>query len=164
MRKALSKAQINEIFQENNLVNYFSFASAFEEMEKTGHICPVPTEGDAVYELTELGSQTSDSLETVLPASVREKCVQTALRLIAKYNRQACTKAAITTTDAGYIVRCRVLDIGSDLLDLSLFVPDKPQAEAVKKLFLEEPEAVYRGCVSLLTGDFKNFDGFFKGK
>ena len=47
-----------------------------------------------------------------------------------------------------------MLDIGSDLMSLKLFVPDKEQAEQIKERFFEDPARVYKGILELLTDAF----------
>lgn len=54
-------------------------------------------------------------------------------------------------TQDGYVVKLRMLDVGSDLLDLSLLVPDKLQALAIKEAFLQNPQKLYEGVLDLLT-------------
>ena len=60
-------------------------------------------------------------------------------------------KVDITPEGNGFSVKCRVLDGDRSLLEITLWVPDKAQAEAVKKAFFADPLKVYGGVIALLT-------------
>ena len=44
--------------------------------------------------------------------------------------------------------------IGTDLMDLSLFMPTREQALAVKEKFLGDPAGAYMGVLASLAGEF----------
>ena len=138
----LSAYQMNEVFQEYSIVNYFEFSSALSDLHATGHV---------VVSTAELGRKTADTLESSLPRSVRDKAVSGALALLAQERLHRENTASIEQTEDGYLVTCTVSDVGSNLMELKLFVPDKLQAQAVKRHFTEHPQSVYARILSLLT-------------
>ena len=148
----LSAYQMNEVFQEYSIVNYFEFSSALSDLHATGHVVVSTAEdGSEVYTITELGRKTADTLESSLPRSVRDKAVSGALALLAQERLHRENTASIEQTEDGYLVTCTVSDVGSNLMELKLFVPDKLQAQAVKRHFTEHPQSVYARILSLLT-------------
>lgn len=151
----LSMQQINEVFQQDGLVNYFDYAKAVADLKKTGHIHRVNSEGDERFELTELGKNTAQMLERSLPRSIRDKVVKSAMKMVARIKREAENKVEIRKVSDGYIANLRILDIGSDLLEINLFVPDQMQAEIIQKNFLRDPQLLYKGVIALLTGDLR---------
>lgn len=90
---------------------------------------------------------------------MREKAVQAALRLLAREKRARENRVEITPAHTGFTVRCAVLDQGDELLSISLLVPERAQAEAVKRRFLADPVTVYRAAVALMTGDLDAVGG-----
>lgn len=148
----LSAYQMNEIFQEYSIVNYFEFASALADLRESGHIvASAGEEGTEVFTITELGTRTADTLESSLPRAVRDKAVCGALALLAKERLNRENTVDIDRTEDGYLVTCTVSDVGSDLMQLKLFVPDELQAQAVKREFSKRPQSVYARILSLLT-------------
>ena len=148
----LSAYQMNEVFQEYSIVNYFEFASALADLHSTGHVCVSTAEdGSEVYAITELGGKTADTLESSLPRAVRDKAVSGALALLAQERLHRENTVSIEQTEDGYLVTCTVSDVGSNLMELKLFVPDDLQAQAVKRHFSEPPQSVYAQVLSLLT-------------
>lgn len=152
LKDPLSKSQMNEVLTGNGLVNYFQFADALEELVQDGHIKVIEEmrpEGE-FYRLLPKGKMTALEFERSLPLTVREKSVNSALQIQKKARLRSQNKAEIEKTKDGYIVTCLMKDIGSDLLQLSLFVPTKEQAERVKERFLDDPEILYRSVLDSL--------------
>ena len=52
------------------------------------------------------------------------------------------------------MIHIRVTDIGTDLMELSLFMPTIEQALAVKEKFLGDPAGAYMGVLETLAGEF----------
>lgn len=153
LKEPLSKAQMNEVFTGNGLVNYFQFADAAGELLSDGHmeiIEEMRPEGE-YYRLLPKGIQTAREFEKSLPLSVREKAVNNALQLQKKARLHSQNKAEIEAVEDGFLVTCVMQDFGSDLLRLSLFVPTKEQAKQMKERFMDDPETLYRSVLETLT-------------
>ena len=73
------------------------------------------------------------------------------LELQARARREQENRAEIKKVGDGYTVHCRILDIGTDLLEFTLFVPDIHQAQVVRERFLTDPQTVYLGLLEHLT-------------
>lgn len=102
--------------------------------------------------------------ERRLPFSVREKAVKAGVRLLARQKREAENKVEILPDGAGFTVRCTVLDGKDTLLSISLLVPDRAQAEAVKQQFLRDPGTTYRATIALMTGDIDAVGGMLSNQ
>ena len=66
-------------------------------------------------------------------------------------------KVEIKKVADGYVVHCKISDIGTDLLTFELFVAGELEAQKVKERFLDDPSAIYKGLLSMLSGDFTGF-------
>jgi hypothetical protein len=150
----LSFENVSEILLRDGLVNYFELVTAVDDLLVSGHIDLVMQGTQKFYKSTKLGDGTADLFERRLPYSVREKAVKAAIRLLSKIKRESENSVEITENISGGLnVCCKILDMDDELLSINLFVPDKQQAEMVKKYFLADPVIVYKGVLSLLTGD-----------
>ncbi len=153
-----SKAQLSEVLQRDGLVNYFELANSLNELVRLGQVTVSKNEvGEDCYGVTELGAQACAAIERTVSVSVRDKAVKAALRLMKKTERERKNKAEISKVDDGYIVSMRILDYGSDLMELKLFLPDANQASLVKRQFLNDPQLLYKGVLSLLVRDLEEF-------
>lgn len=151
--RPLSFDNLNEILQQDGLVNYFEFGQSLHELLLSGHVDLSSESGQELYRITRLGAGTADMFERRLPRSVREKAERASVRLLARLKIESENKVLITRDESGWRVECRVLDGADELLNIRLLVPSPGQAEAVRRQFLEDPAAVYRGAIALLTGD-----------
>ncbi|AVQ94809.1 DUF4364 family protein [Ethanoligenens harbinense] len=164
LKQPLPLQTLAEALQQDGLVNYFTLADALHALLLSGHVDQVEQDGEKAYKATRLGAGTADMFERRLPLSVREKAVRAGVRLLARQKRDAENKVEITPSGAGFAVRCTVLDGEDTLLSISLLVPDRAQAEAVRQQFLHDPATVYRGAVALMTGDIDAVGGMLPRK
>lgn len=156
VQKPLSFGNLNEILQRDSLCNYFGFAGALRDLLVSGHVDLVKQDGEDCYKATRLGRETAALFERRLPLTVREKAMAAAVQLLARIKRESENRVEIEENGkGGCTVTCSVLDMGDPLLRVSVYVPERDQAEAVKKRFQNDPQTVYRGVLALLTGDVR---------
>lgn len=144
---------------QDGLANYFETADALDELSKSGSVESVEESGEIRYKLSEQGKMLADTLAQDLPVSVRLRAVQSAVELQAHSRREAENEVTFTRLDAGYLVKCRIPDGGGDLMTVELRVPDRTQAERVRRRFLHDPVSFYLVVSALLTGDSIQLNG-----
>lgn len=150
----MSFSQLHEALSEQELVNYFELVSAMDALENTGHIESSPDgAGAQSYSVTELGRNAAGVIKGLLPASVRDRALRSASRLLRRKKREKEVVARITASGAGFEVKLGLPGGGSELLGLSVFCPTREEAELVRKRFLNDPTYIYKGVLALLTGD-----------
>lgn len=145
-----------ELFVGEGIGNYFEAASAAAALVKSGHIAIGSCEGEKCYTLTGLGESAAGTFEKTLPLSVREKAVDAANRYFIRRERRAHNKAEIQKADDGYLLTLTITDVGSDLLKLTILLPDEETCGRIRERFLDDPIVVYKGVVASLTGSFEN--------
>lgn len=150
VNKALTKEDILTIIQENNLANYFEINNAFSDLIENNNICE-SSENKNTYTVTESGKMISTQLNSYLPLSIRDKAISASINLLAKIKRESDNKVTIDKCSNGYLVKFNISGGEMDLMSFTLFVPDKLQADLVKKNFQESPEKVYECMLALLT-------------
>lgn len=156
VRTPLTEAQLNAIFQNSGLVNYFAYTTAFAELKESDMIAPAAdADGKEAYRITELGEDSVRKLEDNLPRSVRDAVVETAMRLLSQLERNRNVAVTTETTEDGTVVRCRILDVGSDLMDLKLYASNPSQADWLAEAFREKSDYLYRVILATATQDQK---------
>ena len=145
-----------ELFVGEGIGNYFEAASAAAALVKSGHIAIGGCEGEKCYTLTDLGESAAGTFEKTLPLSVREKAVDAANRYFIRRDRRAHNKAEVQKADDGYLLTLTITDVGSDLLKLTILLPDEETCGRIRERFLDDPIVVYKGVVASLTGSFEN--------
>lgn len=147
----VSKQQLNEILQEEGLANYFEVNQAIGELVSQGNLdCKIEESEEMLY-ITEKGYDAANSLETGLPRSVREKAINSAIRIITLARRKRENKVDVEKTNEGYNVTFYLGNGDDMLMKLTVFVADMIQVETVKKNFFEDPVKLYSGIIASLT-------------
>ncbi len=146
----ISKNQLNDILTGEGLANYFETNEALAEVVKTGNIRIEYQDDDEILFPTDLGKANTAQLEHDLPYSVREIALNTAIEMKAKLRRESENKIEITPHGDGYDVTISIMDNDDQLMSVTLYVADSPQADYVKEKFLRDPVKMYSTIVALL--------------
>ncbi len=145
----LSREDIGALLQKKALANYFEVGDALAALERLGHI----TVQDGFCQIERTGREIAATLGDTLPLSVRDKALEAALVLLSQARVQRENRVEITEGEKGFKVSCHISGGDMDLMEVSLYVPDRPQAELVRQNFYKDPEGAYRLLLSFLTGD-----------
>ena len=151
----LEFSDINDIVMHDGIVNYFDFAECFPELIDSRNIEEIRDEnGTKRYAITEQGISVSESLESDLLAMIREKSLKSAMRLLnfkEKGVKSGCSSAPLP--DGRFLFSCYITERGEKLMDLKMTVDNKKMLDRMLYAFDERPEKVYRGLLSVLTGE-----------
>ena len=141
---------IIHILQEKALANYFEANDALSALVSLGNI---RREENGTYVLEPQGESVADSLDVLLPLSVRDKAVAAAMSMLASAKVERENLVTTQRLENGYNVTCNISGGDMELMKLSVYVPDLYQARVVKKNFHRDPQRVYNLLLAALTGD-----------
>lgn len=151
IEQEMSFDELNEIFQNTGLVNYFEFAESVSDLERTSHLRRQQTEdGREVLSITEVGRVTARTFEKTLPLSVREKTLEEARKLTRIHRCMDRVEINYHPVSDGYILELVLRDIGSDLLEMKVFLPTEEECLRVRQTIEDDPAALYSGLLELL--------------
>ena len=146
----VSEELLGACFQLTGDVNYFDYRSALAELLEMKQVKMVEKENEKpLIAVTELGEYTAKSLDKSVPLSVRERTLVTLRDLMQRKINEDENKVDIIRTEDGFILSIKIPDVGTDLLNLSLFLPDQKAAQQAAEKFLEDPAECYRQILSL---------------
>ena len=145
-----TRQDLGEITQSRGLANFFEVGDALTALERQGNVTADP---QGRFRLTPPGEEIARTLGTELPLSVREKALGAAMQLAARDRALRENRVEITEEAKGFRVRCRVCDGDLDLLTVSLYAPDRAQAQVLEAHFYANPEGLYRLVLAALTGE-----------
>ena len=155
VKQPITKDQMDFVLQGNHLVNYFSYCTAYQELIKSGHISVEKKDGKNWLTLNPFGRDTALMLQNSLPLSVRDKVVACGMEIISELQRDKEREVRIESIDNGYTVHLRLHDGELELLNLSVFAPDKMQAERIRDRLTDDTAEVYQGMIALMIRDGK---------
>ena len=140
---------VNDIVLQDEFVNYFDFVFCFSELLEAEQIDAL----EPRYVISQNGKETLDSYESSLLPVIRERALKSALRLVA-YNRTGKRMLSdITECGEGYTLKCSIVDKKKTLFSVELYLAEKEYAEKLRANFEDRAEIIYRGALSLLSGD-----------
>lgn len=148
----MTRQMLNDAMQEDGLANFFEVGQAIEELLKTGNITADILDEEEVISVTEKGREAAELLQTSLPKTVREKAVNSAIRLTTKAKVERENKIEVKKEDdGGYTITFTLFDRDTEMMKLSIYVVDSLQLETVKQNFINDPVKVYSSIITSLT-------------
>ena len=153
----LTPDQLNYVFQSEGLVKYFSYTSALKGLLESGHIEETNQNGELKYKITPLGLDSAHKLQSSLPRSLKDKVVAIALQLLTKLERKKNVDITLKHVEDGYLVQCRIQDVGSDLMQLTMYANNETQAEIMKLNFEKQIGLLYRTILAVGIGNKNAF-------
>lgn len=148
----MTRQMLNDAMQEDGLANYFEVGQAIEELLKTGNISADIADDEEVLSVTDKGREAAELLQTSLPRTVREKAVNSAIRLTTRAKIERENKIEVKKEEnGGYNITFTLFDRDTELMKLSIFVADSLQLEQVKQNFIDDPVKVYSTIITSLT-------------
>ncbi len=148
--RPVTAAQLMEIATSDNVVNYFLYVEAIQQMLENGTVALEEQDGGEVYVLTESGRRGAVDFKNLVNKSVRDRIYAAGLRLFARLRAEQEARFEITDTPSGCNVRCVCEDAGMTLMDMTLLAPDREQAEFIKSKIALNPSAFYSKVLDFL--------------
>lgn len=152
IKEPLEFSTINDIVVQDGFVNYFDFAIYFAELLESNQITEL--KGDkTLYVISAAGTEAVESVEDKIFVSVKEKALRSALRLLAFNRSGSRTRSRVEKAEKGYKLICSIEDSEKTLLHVEVFLTDANYAEKLRINYDERAEIIYKGVLSLLSGE-----------
>ena len=148
----MPRQAVLDIIAGNGMANLFETGSAIDELIRYNNLIE---NDDGTLTLTETGRQVAGTLAGMVPYTLRERSVKSALQLFTRIRRERENSVVIEKLDRGCTVTCTINDDKVPLLSFTLRVADQMQAQLIKEIFLDDPVLLYRSMLAVLTGDAK---------
>ena len=147
----LGNTKISNFFLDKEYTTYFTLQQALSELSESHLVKMESTRNSSRYEITSEGEETlsyfgkkiSSAIVDDIDAYLKENKVRLRdeVGLISDYYR---------STAQDYVVHCAIREGKTSLLDLSISVPDKEQAEHMCSRWNKENQAIYQNIMKLL--------------
>ena len=149
----ITREQIGNVMQDRAIANYFEAMDAVSELLISGNISNHYEADKEFLTITDFGRNAVELIEKDLPKTVREKAVESALRLITLERNARENEVKITPQSDGYTISFTMKEKSTVLMELHMFVPDSGQAQKLKENFIEDPARVYSTILASLMID-----------
>lgn len=146
---------VSDMILQDGLVGYFDFAPAFSELLEQGQLTSNERspEGEPLYIITPQGRSVLETYEQDLLSDDKDRAIRHAMRVLAFKRDGVRQSARMTETGHGWTVTCTIEDKQKTLFETSVFLSDRASAERLCANFDDRADIIYRGVLSLLSGD-----------
>ncbi len=152
IKEPLEFSVVNDIVIQDGFVGYFDFAVCFAELLEVGQITEIKGSVPK-YVISENGILAVEEYENNIYASIREKALRSAMRLLA-FNRDGSRIVSRLEEDGvGFTLTCEIRNNERTVFSTRVYVTDRDYAERMKSNFEERAEIIYKGSLALLSGD-----------
>ncbi len=152
----LDYVTINDMVMQTDYIHYFEFAESFYEMVDLGlieEVCQTP-DGDPMYVVTQKGRVVATELKSEILPSILDKALECALRYLNFKKRNVTVKTKINKLDDNnYELICILKEQDEEIMKTSVMLDSLNRAERMENNFHDHPELVYKGMLTLLSGN-----------
>ncbi len=154
MERPVDFVTLHDMVVQDEFVRQFDFMDCFYELCETEAVQKTIRDGKEYYAITPEGRAAAQTLQSDLLRPIRERALRSALRLLSFQSRGTKIKSEVVPLEDGrFALKCECRDSDGVFMQTSVVVETKRQAELMKYHFDDKAELVYRGILSLLSGD-----------
>lgn len=140
----LTNSQLTDFFLVHEYATYFTLQQALNELLEAGLIRGQSSHNTTRYEISREGEDTLDFFGKNIPPAI----VADMDRYLKEHRFRMRNEAGLVadyykSTNQDYVVHCEIREGKSTLLDLSLSVPDRDQAEAMCGQWEKKNQEIY---------------------
>lgn len=140
----LTNSQISNFVLDAGYTTYFALQQTFSELIESNLIRSETIRNSSYYYITDAGKETLGYFEHMISKSI-QKDIEDYLK---KHRLELRDEVSVTsdfykTTNGDYAVQCKVMERNSNLIDLTLTVPDKEQASSICANWKERCQEIY---------------------
>ena len=151
----LTNAQLTDFFLEHEYTTYFTLQQALNELLESGLIRMHSNHSTTRYEITREGEETLEFFgKNISPAIIDDMDQYLQGNRFRIRNEAGVIADFYKSTNQDYIVHCEIREGKTVLLDVSLSVPDREQAEAMCSQWEKKNQDIYSYVMkTLMTSD-----------
>lgn len=152
--RPLEYEEINDIVMQDGFVGGIDFADCFADLLERDNVMEIREPNRTLYQVSDRGVQVVESLQGDIMNYVKTRGLRSALRLLNFRERGASIETSFQPrADGCYDLTCTIHDEGMMSLEVKVVASNSAQLELMRYHFRENPEQIYKGILSLLTGE-----------
>ena len=153
IRYPIDRTTLIRIIAENTDEIVVDYDASLTELTDDGHIWFDGIDGEKYYMISDTGRAVAAELFDSLDGELRERSVKCAIKYMSLAKRGAKIESSITELGpARFKVRMQISDMTGEIMDTSVVVSSRAEAEKIRDTFTSRPEAVQRGILFSLSG------------
>ena len=144
---------IIDIVQENTDEISLDYDECLRQLVASEHMLYDEVGDERYYMISDKGRLVAAELYDSLDKEFRERSIKCAIKYMSLAKKGAKIESSITELGpARFSVRMKISDMTGEIMDTSVVVSSRSEAEKIRDTFTSRPEAVQRGILFSLTG------------
>ncbi len=140
----LTNGQISEFILDKEYTTYFTLQQAISDMVESGFIREESTHNRTLYHLTEDGTNTIQYFKSNISPAIRADIDSFIKEKAYELKNEVAVKADFYQNNTNdYFVRCQIFEGDTALIDLTINVPTKQEAETVATNWSNKNQEIY---------------------
>lgn len=141
------------IVSENTREIMLDYDQCLDELVSAGHLYYDTDGAERYYMISDSGHDIAAELYDTLDEGFREQSARSAVRYLSLSGRGASVSSYVTETESKrFNVTLKASDRYGEILNVTITVASKGEAEAIKNNYDQHYDAVYRGMLFAATG------------
>lgn len=150
----LTNSQLSDFFLDNEYTTYFTLQQALIELVEAGLLSSQSNRSTTRYELTKEGEETLSFFgKNISPAIISDMEQYLKDNRFRLRNEVGIIADYYKSTNQDYVVHCEVREGKVSLMELSLSVPDREQAELMCDHWERKSQEIYAFAMKTLLSD-----------
>ena len=145
--RPISEERLYDIVTGSNVINHFLYAEALEALVKNGSLSFSDENDGRMIVLEQKGRLGAEYFNNTIPATFRRRILTAAFHSFAAERRREESSCEITPAENGFTVELSVHDKSLGLMKLSLYAPDRAQAELIAEHMQRNPSQLYSNVI-----------------
>lgn len=148
---SLTSTQLMKIIIENKFMDYFSYQNALNDLENKKLIDKSQRSHITTYSINSKGETSLESFNSRIPIDI-ENFLNTNISTIKNELRHSnLVQAKIIQDENAFIVNCSAKEADSNLLELSITVGSRENAQKIANNWKTHPQQIYSEIIKTLT-------------
>lgn len=153
IRYPIDRTTLIEIISENTDEITMNYDECLAELADSGHLLFDETDGEKYYMISDSGRMVANELFDSIDKDFREKSIKSAIKHMSLSRNDVKLASSVTETETGrFKIDMSLTDAAGELLELSITVSSRAEADKIKTNFENHPESVYRGVLFSASG------------
>lgn len=150
IHEPLPANQTANLLHINGIANTFEVTDAFVQLSKN-ELIDEPEEFPDCFIINDKGRDTGQTLQSRVPFTVREKSLTLVRKMLLRNRHIKETDITVEKRDDGIYITCAALEGDKRVMSFTMQAADESQVLRIKENFLDDPAAVYRTLIDMLT-------------
>ena len=153
IRYPIDRSTLIDIVSENTKELIMDYDGCLGELADSGHVLFDELDGEKYYMISDSGRMVAAELFDSLDKEFRERSLKSAIKHMSLSKSGVKIRSSIEETEnSRYKVKMNLTDPTGEVMDVSVTVSSRSEAERIKENFETRPESVYRGIFFSATG------------